>query len=229
MSVYFEAGYYSLAFEQMKEFECALENKICQPMGLSISKCSIDNALMFMHLNCAGEMKQYDHASLIAHKEDWKNAVFLEIADTAEGKFDCQGKSGLCFLGKIFPNAAVDVNNVLTHIEGNVQYTIDFQNMSNLEREMFDYELGKQYNCTLSEMPMDIVNLTYLISILLESDKERDNLKSQMIELFDKNGILLLPCSGREKEAFYSICSLGTMDFHSMRNASVNFASSLLL
>ena len=180
-------------------------------------------------MNCTGEMKEFDHIAMLNQKENWKDVLLPEVKVTAPGMFTCDEKYGMCFSCSFWNDKKVDINEKLTKLPGKVNFVVDIQNVTDSEREVFDYELEKKYNYELKEKRTDIINLTYLICVLEESEAKRLEVKNELNELFRANDMLLVPVGSQEEVIFNSICTLGITEFRLMRNASKNFVSSLLL
>ena len=228
VSIYYEAFNYAEASVVIRDFEKDMEDKVCRPLNILISNCSVETSLTFLHMNCAGEMKQYSHEILTSKKSDWKTEVFPAVSDACVGNFIYQDKCGICFSGKLFGDKQVSINDALMKLSGNIQIVVDFQKMTETEQGMFEYEMGRKYNCSLENYKKDVINATYLVSAFSENQEQQKMLRLQIMELFDKNRVLLMPCAGNESKVFSSICSLGIVDYHSMRNVNRDVISSLL-
>lgn len=229
MTVYYNAFSYADAYDQILEFEKVLHDRICQELSLTISKCSLDEALSFMQMNCTGALNVIEHAGLIVSKNsDWKKKLFEDLTDAKTGSFRCREKYGSCFSGSFYMNSEFDNYEVLLRVPGTVLFSVDIQRVGEEDKKLLSHELTKKYNDDSYE-DNNVVNMKYLMAVMFATEKERNEARRTIIELYDKNSIMLTPCSGREKEAFYSLCSMGVIDFHSMRNADMQLAGSLLI
>ena len=229
ISVYFYGESYSAAYDEISVFEEELKEKVCRPLRLNLSQCSIDSVLMYIHMNCTGEMKEFDHTAMLNQKENWRDALLPEINVTSPGMFTCEGKYGMCFSCNFWNDKKVNVNEKLTKLPGKINLVVDIQNTTDSEKEIFDYELEKKYNYELKEKRNDIINLTYLIAVLEESKAKLMEVKKELSELFRDSSMLLVPGGSQEEQIFYSIGTLGIIEFRLMRNVSKCFVSSLLL
>jgi hypothetical protein len=229
LSVYFEAESYADVVGLIQKFDEKLYAEICRPLNLNITTCTVENVLSIMHMNCTGKMKQFDHNTVFSRKGNWEKLLFPEITETNCGEFKYMDKIGLCFLGKIFPDGPVDIKKELLSLGCNIQIAVDMQSLTEAEKDMFNHELENKYQCRLSPETESIINVTYLLALIPEQNLNQKQLKKAVMNLFDRHGMLLVPCADREKKVFQSICSMGIINFHSMKNASVELVSSLYL
>lgn len=229
MSIYFSGSNYADVYTQTQELDTKLKDQMNEKLHISILACSIDSVLMFIYMNSAGEMKKYDITSLANKKTAWRNSLYQPVTEMTEGEFLCHGKYGICFLGKLFPDHKADLDGIVRGINGNIQFVVDMQMPTGEDVQMQDHEIGKKYSCSIDTTNNRYINLSYLCTVLADSDAERMSAKKKISQVGIENEILFIPCCGRETDAFYSICSLGIRDFRSMRNADMAFASSLLL
>lgn len=229
LSVYFDCNNYAEAHREINEFDLLLQEKICRDLNIAITGCSIDTALMFMHMNCVGKMKQVKYDSMISQKQNLKDVIFADVKELSNGEFNIHDKYGVCFIGEYFRNEPIEINELISGIEGNIQFSIDMQRLSAEDWEILNFQLSQKYNHHIEGEQKDIINVTYLIAVLVDSQNEISRIKKHITEKYGEKGILVVPCSGREKKVFNSICSIGAVDFHSMRNANIDFVSSLII
>lgn len=229
LSVYFTANSYAEAYRKINEFDLMLQEKICRELNIIITGCSIDTALMFMHMNCVGKMKQVEYSSVVSKKQNYKDAILTDVKELENGEVETNDKHGVCFIGEYFSKEPVEINKIISGVEGNIQFSVDMQRISEDDWKIYNYQLSQKYNQHIEGVEKDIINITYLFAALADSPEEISKIKSQIIDRFGEQGILIIPCSGREKKIFNSICSIGAVDFHSMRNADICVASSLIL
>lgn len=232
MSIYFSGINYSDADMQVRVFETKLYDGMKDIAH--ISTCSVDSALMFIHMNSAGEVKKYDFAGFNGKKAalcqlGTRFSLYQPVTETMEGEFLCHGRYGICFTGKLFPDRKVNFNKMIKECGRNIQFVVDMQMPTEEEVQAQEHEIKKRYSCSLNLSENRYINLSYLCIALADSKEERFRAGERISFSARENEILLVPCCDRETEAFHSVCSLGIKDFHSMRNVNIEFASSLLL
>ena len=228
MAVYYKAYNYAGAYDEISEFEKRLNEEVCRNLGITISKCALDDALVYMRMNCSGELKIIEHSDMMSKNGDWKKNLFADVSETKAGTFQCLEKYGVCFTGNFYDNSNINIDNILMQIPGNILFAVEIQKVDEEDEKLLKHELTNKYSvdCDIEE---STVNMKYLMSVMFEDETTRNEVKKTIMSLYDQNKILLNPCSGREKEAYYSLCSIGVIDFHSMRNASTEQAGSLLI
>jgi hypothetical protein len=228
LSVYFEAETYADVDEQIKFFENKLFT-ICQPLNINIISCTFYNILSIVHMNSTGKMKQFNRNMVLARNCNWEKLIFPDLKTNC-GEFEFMDKSGLCFLGKIFPDRPIDIKKELLSLSCNFQIALDIQKISVSEKDMFKLELENKYECSLPPVDTEnIINVSYLLTLIPEQNQNLSQLKIKVMNLFDQQGMLIVPCVNREKEVFQSIASMGIVNFHSMKNADIGLTSSLYI
>ena len=106
---------------------------------------------------------------------------------------------------------------------------VDFQKFSDEEQHLYDFSLRNKYSLYNEKEKAAHINLTYLIAVMSDTKEANEDLSDEILSCFDSNGVLLMPCSGRENVCFYSCCSLGLLDFRSGHAVNFDIAGGLLL
>lgn len=229
LSVYIEAVCYVDAKVQYEHMDDLLIRQQGCGLGIGIKSCSIDDVLMFIHMNGAGDMIRFEHNSMMGRRDNWKTILLPEIEDMEEGTFKCGERYGFCLSGKIIPFVKNDINAILYQREGIVQTAIDLQRVQPEEEKLFRFELGKRYNTILEESKFALINMSYMVSFLSDSKTARDQQRAYIEMEYDKRNFLMMPGARKENDIFCSICSLGIFNYHVMQNTYPSIAASLLL
>lgn len=227
MTVSFCANSYYEVRENIAAFEKEINKNICTILNIQIAPCNLENSLMFIHMNCTGEIRKIDADRIFQRKS--AGALFEDIRVAAPGKFICASRYGAIYIGKNFPKDVADVMGIFGKNEGVYQMCIDFQSYEPEDKEIFRYELKNKYNQEIQDEDALIINATYLLSMLSESEETLCDMEGDIVSHYDKKGILLMPGVGREHTIQLSICTLGLSDFHSMQNVKENILSELLM
>lgn len=229
LSVYVEAISYVEAKIQYEHIDELLIRQQCCGLGIGIKNCSIDDALMFIHMNCTGDMIRFEHRNMMSRRDNWRTLLLPELEDTKEGTFKCGERYGFCLSGKIVPFVKNDVNSMLYQREGLVQTAIDLQRVQPDEEKLFRLELGKKYNTVLEESKFALINMSYMVSFLSDSQAARDEQRAYIENEYDLRKFLMMPGAGKENDIFCSICTLGIFNYRIMQNTYPSIAASLLL
>ena len=228
LTVFFRAGSYAEVYEQIKEFERMLIMEVCKPLDIVLARCRIDNILSFIYMNCTGKMKQFDYNELLSRRTSLKRMPFTELNMGKDGIFECDEKYGKVYFGKGLPIKPITNNSFLKNRDVGFQIAVDIQSMTTEEQELYEYELQRIYNYKLKSTDKKMVSMTYMLSVLADSEEKIKMLDNEAVKDFTDNKMLILPCVGREREAFQSACTFGLLDFKAANMVELKVASSLL-
>lgn len=226
LTVYVKECGYAAAYDEYKRIDDIL-NVISEETEVSITPCSISNVLTIMHMNFLGEIKNYDINAFIKQREDMKKVIFPNIEEEFN-KFQIESSLyGACYTGIEFSEDFAGVYEYFENVKYDIQSCIDIQAMTKEEAEMFHYNLKRRYNYAFgnSEAGRN-VNLTFLLSVVNVSPDERERMCK---ELHREKSMMLMPCTGKQQTVFSSICSLGLIDYHIMRNQKEELIGKLFL
>lgn len=227
MTVSFAANSYYEVRENIAAFEKEINKNICAILNIQIAPCNLENSLMFIYMNYTGEIRKIDVEKIFQRKS--VIPLFEEARVATPGKFKCANRYGAIYIGRNFPEKVSDVMSIFGKYEGTYQICIDFQSYSPEDKEIFRYELKNKYNQKIQEKDSLIINATYLLSILSESEEDLYEMEENIAAHYDMKDILLMPGVGREHSIQMSICTLGLSDFHSMQNVKETILSELLM
>lgn len=227
MTVSFFANSFYEVRETIAEFEEKINKNICAILNIQITPCNLENSLMFIHMNYTGEIRKIDADRIFQKKSAM--SLFEEVKETSPGRFKCANRYGATYVGKNYPKEVLDVMDIFGQYEGIYQICIDFQSYTSEDGEIFRYELKSKYNQEPRDNDSLIINATYLLSMLSESEECLYEMEENIVGYYDMKNILLMPGVDRERTIQKSICTLGLVDFHSMQNINVNVMSELLM
>lgn len=228
ITVYFEADDYVRARGEIEKFEKEFKEHVVRQLSLNVTECKIKDILAIVYMNSSGKIKRFDDFETNLAKANWKEILLHELKNIHYGNFQCDESYGACYIAKEFPNNAIAVNDAYAKCKGNIYYCVDIQTFTEEEKQILEYEIKNKYNSRADFINKNVMNMTYLISLSAPTENMLHDLKLQVEKEFERAGVLLLPCSGREEVIFDSLCSLGICDFHSMQNVGPDVVSSLL-
>lgn len=230
LSVYVFAPGYSDAKLQFDEFEKSTNEMIVRALGLTLENVTINEAVMMTQLNSTGQMKKFD-ISMLRKKDSLKSYLFPGIESKEDGFLYLPEikKYVYTFMGTQYPTDLDYPYKNLLQMKCSLYSSIDLQVMTEEENEMFNFSLEQKYNFKLPEEKKRNINMTYLVGLVTDSDEDRNKLKQQMFTQFNDEEVILCPCAGDEEKVYQSICSLGIIDFHAMRNSEADVIYRLVL
>lgn len=230
LSVYVMASGYADAKTEFDTFEKDAEEMISRALGLPLSIVSINDAVMMTQLNSTGQMKKFDMSSM-SQKDSLKTYLFPGIEAKPDGFLflpEVQ-KYVYTFMGTQFPTDLNYPYEGLLDMPCSLYSSIDFQVMTEEESEMFNLSLEQKYNLKLSGEKRRNINMTYLVGLIGESETDKEKQRQKMFTRFNDEEVILCPCAGDEEQVYQSICSLGLIDYHAMRNSNADVICRLLL
>lgn len=226
LTVYVNGRGYAAAYDEFEKIGIIL-SKISEEFEVKITPCSINNVLTIIHMNISGEVKNYDINALVKQKEDLKKVIFPDMKEDYN-EFQVESSLyGISYNGTEFSNTLSGVYEYFEHMKYDIQSCVDIQVMTREETEIFNYNLKRRYNHVLENNGIGRnVNLTFLLSVTNVSSEEREEVRER---LRTEKSMLLIPCTGNQITAYSSICSLGLVDYHIMRNQQEELIGKLFL
>ena len=227
LTVTFGAENYFTVRKDIAEFERILQDEICSYLGITVSPCSVENILTYIHYNCTGEMKEIEQNFILGkgHAENLFKGFHKDVA----GLFELNTKYGVSFHGKQFWGDTSSLNEFMFSHEGSYFSVVDFQKFGEKDQELYELQLKSQYGLLNDVEKPGLLNLTYLLTVLENTEEKRDLIRKELIEYFDEKKAFVMPVVGREKDAVQSSLFLGMKDFRSMHIASNEIIGGLLL
>jgi len=230
LSVFVEAANYTEAYEQYQEFEEQIQELNSDKYGISVTPCSIEYAMMYIIMNISGNLKKYDIQLSIRKREDWKNTVFPELKDM-EGlgyKDITSNKYGICYRGTEYPSKLEGLYQKICALGIEFKSCIDFQKMNEQERKMYQKRLEQKYNYQFTEDNKEpLVCATFLFSVTADDYEELLAIKEKLLSVFEQHSLIMSPCPEQQKEAYYSLGSLGMTEYRTMRIVNMEVISRL--
>lgn len=228
LTVFFEGLSHDNVISQVQDFENNFNLQLIEPLQLNVEACKIEDVMRCVHLNYTGEMKKYDKDTILSTKSNWMQDVFVSPNKVHKGIFNNEYKFGKCFIAKQLPENIQELSDMYKSLNGTVYFSVDIQHYTDEEKHVYFYDLNSKYNSRKDNQNDEIVNYTYLLSIM--NDKENlSEMEQKIKDMFLKNNIYLVPAMGREKKIFDSICTLGVLDYTSMENGNIEAVCNLLL
>lgn len=231
LTVYFECADYFEAKQCIKDFETSFSRDIAPILNITVLECSLDTILTYVHLNCTGELKEIDTDLLFEKKGVDKIYTDIRLTDIPN-IFEClnvQNRYGSIYVGNYISDDVANIINYFSLNDGTYQYSVEFQKYNNEEKDMYQREIKRKYCDESAQLNEEFINMSFIISTIDSDISSLSETNQALIEYFKKNGILLLPGIGREKDIFISCASIGLKEFHSMYNVNRNIVSELLL
>lgn len=230
-SLFVTAADYYQAYEAYCSFEDNIHSDIVlQKNGLMIERCSLEQTLMFVQMNFTGQMKKFNYQASLKKSEDWGKLMFpsMEIDDL---KLLIHPNEIItsCYYAKEVPSKLSDFRDELIHAGFSLQTCVEIQSLTDEEMELLNKIIGKKYNTVLSSQTERIVNASFLVMISSPYDNEYMEMAETLLNYAETSGLRLEHCSGQQKDAFLSICTLGIRNFHIMRNVTESTAAELIL
>lgn len=226
LTVYVNGHGYATAYDEFEKIGIIF-NGISEEFEVKITPCSISNVLTIIHMNFSGEVENYDINVLVKQKEDMKKVIFPDMKEDYN-EFQIESSLyGVCYNGIEFSKNYAGMYEYFGNMKYDIQSCIDIQVMTREETEIFNYNLKRRYNHMLENNEVGRnVNLTFLLSVVNLSSEEREKVREKFRN--EKN-MLLIPCTGNQITAYSSICSLGLVDYHIMRNQQEELIGKLFL
>lgn len=229
LSVFAEGINYTEAYEQFKKFdEDVLESHEFDE--ISINPCSIEYTMMYIVMNFSGNLKPYNIKESIQKKENWKDAIFPELEEVKElGYKDFEMKRyGVCYRGIEFPAKIDGLYQKICDLGIEFKSCVDFQKLNEQENKMYKKRLEQKYNYHFPEDDVSSLTCaTFLFSISADKYEELLIMKDKLLAVFEEQSLIVSPCPEQQKEAYYSIGSLGMLEYRAMRNVNINVISGL--
>lgn len=226
LTLYVEGIDYAEASEELGKESINIINALSD-IGIQMKECPINTILMFIHMNLFGEVKNINIETVLHHRENLYTMLFPEY----ENQNRCfvlkdQHKYGVAFQGGEYMEAFYDASRIIDELGVDFQSCVDIQAMTEDENKLFDYVLKKKYNYRYKLEDARNVNLSFLLSLI--SDNEDTVIKNAS----KMKSIVKTPVYSyidRHSAVHTSICSLGIMDYHKMRNVQKEVASGLIV
>lgn len=230
LSVYVMAAGYADAKSQFEEFEREATDMIARALSLPWTTISINDAVMMAQLNSTGQMKKFDFANLQG-KDNLKYFLFPKIETQPDGFLYLPEveKYVYTFMGTQFPTSLEKPYHGILDMPCSLYCAIDLQVMNEEENELFNLSLEQKYNCKFADEKKRNINLTYMVGMVSDCNVDRKELQQKMLASFNKEKVILCPCAGDEEKVYQSICSLGMVDYHAMRNSDADVIYKLVL
>lgn len=226
MTVDFKADSYYEVRKDIQAFEEDLMNRICVFLGITISACTIENALTYIYMNFTGEMKKIDINAFLGKNFSFDKKSLIDACEN--GRFLSGEKKGCVYLGKDYPDSTDGVTQFIKLHNGTFYIVVDLQKYDDDDLHVFDYELKNRYSLVSDREYEKKINMTYVFSWVKGKDELTESKNDEVMTFYDNLGIQLMPAVGREERAFFSSCFLGLRDFRSMQNASPDMIGGLL-
>lgn len=226
LTLYIEGIDYAEASEELRQESINLINALADA-GIQMKECSINTVLMFIHLNLFGEVKNINIEKVLHHRENLYTMLFPEYAEE-NGYFILkeQQRYGVAFQGEEYTGAFHDAGCVIDKLGFGFQSCVDIQAMTEEENKLFEYALKKKYNYKYRMKDTRNINLSFLLSLVSDNEvtvaENANKMKSVM-------NIPMYSYTDRHSVIHSSICSLGIMDYHKMRNVQKKVASGLIV
>lgn len=230
-SLFVTAADYYHAYEEYCRFEENIHSDIVlQKNGFMIEECTLEQTLMFVQMNFTGQMKKFNYQASQKKSEDWGKLMFpsMEVYDLKLLIHPNEIITG-CYYAKEVPSKLSDLRDDLIHAGFSLQTCVEIQSFTDGEMELLNKIIGKKYNAALSSQTERLVNASFLVMISSPYDKEYMEIAETLLNSAERRELRLESCSGQQKDAFLSICTLGIRNFHIMRNVTQSTAAEMIL
>ena len=226
LTLYIEGADYAGACEELGQESVRLIKALAD-IGIQMKECQINTILMFIHMEMLDEVKNINIQKVLRHRENLYTMLFPDYAE--QGRcfvLNGQKRYGVAFQGEEYAEIFYDAGRVIDKLGFSFQSCVDIQAMTEEENKLFDYALKRKYNYKYKMKDTKNINLSFLLSLIADNEataienagKMKSVMNTPMYSYMDKHSII-----------HSSICSLGIMDYHKMRNVQKEAASGLIV
>lgn len=230
LSVYFNGSLYSEVLDEIEAFEEILDRVRKDNIRVKIETITISDVLMTIYMNYNGKTKKVSQKMLMRKAANWRKEYFLPIESQEEGfKIFKNGRLGLCYMAIQYPDSLEPLYEEIRRVGCTVLSCVDMQVLTRKNVAAYKEYLEEIYNSPIEKNEERLVNATYIIAFLVNSDNEKKQIEEIVKRCFSHQKLVLSPCVGAEEIVVDSIASIGLVDFTSMRNVNEEIIPSLLL
>lgn len=227
-SLFVKALSYADAYDQFQR----LEEKIMESASdeVLIEACSLSHSLMYMQLSSNSPMEIVDLKKLIKSKADWGEKIFPCL----QAHRECMSNSSndlwiYTFLCKEYPEHVSGLKKDLLTIGCDMRIVIDVQAITDEQRDLMIHAMEQKYNIVWNmEKPM-VANGMFMIAITTQKYENLQSLRLKLLAILKKHKLIVNKNEAQQYLLYRNICSMGIVDFHSMRNVSVELVKELVM
>lgn len=161
----------------------------------------------------------FSYASMVRGKKDWKKECLPEYVDK-EGYFTTDGLYGECCFVMQFPDILlIDMVDSFKALGSQIQLVVDIKKIDTVDQIDYNRALEQKYNRKLGDSRSeDYLNVSMQLMFLCDSDDAREIIEKTITAVLSKDGFVVAPCVGAQKQTAESISSLGMISRTYMRN-----------
>lgn len=219
-------GYSDSLVEARKTFDEACET--LRGCGIVYNALSVDAAMNVMAGNC-GIKDTFSLTSAVRKKKPFKDLI-TKAPDSVEDKSFTIGETfGSVYFAKICDQGFVSpISNMAN---GGLSFVTALDIAPMKGKALMDYKklLEEHYDRSVPSVnDGKMVNTSFYLMSLSDSEEARETIESIMYRLFPENGITVSPLFGFQREGEESIMTLGLIDSTYMRMLRIDEAITLI-
>lgn len=192
---------------------------------IDITPLSVDDVLAEILSEDADDTS---YASLIRAKKDWYKEMPQPVEETENFRLkDMYGQSmfALQYPEIVYENPM----DRLRELGCPMIVAVDFERITPEDQIDFIRSMEKRYNRRIpDEKDFDFLNTSLQLMYLCDSDDARQIIEKTILSLYGKEGFILVPAVGMQKDAALSLMSLGLMSENNMRNVPEDVVRKIL-
>ena len=212
-----EAQSYSEAKEQVAKEEDALRRSfLLQPL-------SADEIL-------ARYGRDFSYAAMIRGKKDWRENCLPEIREELDSFTTGEAEYGEAVFALQYPDQLLEskILETLGNLGCPVYISLETENLPETDQEDFRRVLEDRYNRRAAGNGESLVNLSLQLAFLGDSSEARTIIGQTLLRTAAKEGFVLAPAYGNQRQVLNSIRSLGWIDQPAMRNVGEKLRDQIL-
>ena len=197
--------------------------------AVSIETMSV-NAVMQQIQKNYGLAQSFEYSSAIRGKKDWKKMVFDTPKDM-HTYFEHKDSFGSVYYATEYSKMKDEAFlSSFKNFGLPMVFVADFQSLDADSITDFKRSLELKYNRNVVlSATSNLINVTFMLSFLATSQDMMKTTEDTMLSIFANKNITLSPAVGNEVETLESIYSMGLVDFHAMRNVTLDKLPVLVL
>lgn len=209
-------GYGETYDEVRKQF--ALDEEVLKE-SVGIRPLNVDEAVKMIYSRLQGDTKEFSYASFVRSKKNLYEELFPKI-EASYGGFQIGASYGTSLFVMNYPvlvgwNAFHNLRNLGCP----VFLTFQVANMEEEDRENYLRMLEKCYCRSLPSKDIEgRISISCHMTFLCDSADAREIIKSTMLSLFSKEGYIVAPLYGKQREGLLSDISLGMVENRQFRS-----------
>jgi hypothetical protein len=174
----------------------------------------------------------FTYAAMIRGKKDWRENCLPKIGEELDSFVigEAEAQHGEVLFTLQYPEGLLEPKmlDTLGNLGCPVYISLETENLSPEVQEDFRRVLEDRYNRRAAGNGESLVNLSLQLAFLSDSREARTIIEETILRTASKEGFVLAPAYGNQRQVLSSIRSLGWIDHPAMRNVGEGLRTQIL-